>query len=278
MTRNTATLRNLIRCNRILSSSVTETLISSPNPTVSYSNSLFSSKKPFFTATTTAAAAKFQLPQHISIHRCLSSPPSGPSNIVVIDSEEKFSSSFRKVQDETLPAIVYFTAVWCGPCRLLSPIIGQLSEKYPHVTIYKIDIDQEELGSKLSELNIHSVVKQLLSQPPPETLLASAAATTTTSSSHPALPGSPKPLPTSGRHTPASSPLPPPSPLTPAIPLHLQLPHPSLLHLAASLTTHPHLHVSASPALHFYKDGKKAAEVIGADVQRLKDAMENLYK
>ncbi|CAL5346570.1 unnamed protein product [Camellia sinensis] len=189
MTRNTATLRNLIRCNRILSSSVTETLISSPNPTVSYSNSLFSSKKPFFTATTTAAAAKFQLPQHISIHRCLSSPPSGPSNIVVIDSEEKFSSSFRKVQDETLPAIFYFTAVWCGPCRLLSPIIGQLSEKYPHVTIYKIDIDQEELGSKLSELNIHSV-----------------------------------------------------------------------------------------PALHFYKDGKKASEVIGADVQRLKDAMENLYK
>ncbi|PHT55441.1 Thioredoxin O1, mitochondrial [Capsicum baccatum] len=65
-----------------------------------------------------------------------------PSNIVSIESEEQFNTSLRKVQDESLPAIFYFTAVWCGPCRLLSPVIGQLSEKYPHVTTYKIDIDK----------------------------------------------------------------------------------------------------------------------------------------
>ncbi|GMP71336.1 hypothetical protein CsSME_00029791 [Camellia sinensis var. sinensis] len=65
---------------------------------------------------------------------------------------------------------------------------------------------------------------------------------------------SPQPsLSTSSRHTPASSTLPPPSR---PIPIFMFL----------------------QPALHFYKDGKKAAEVIGADVQRLKDAMENLYK
>lgn len=32
------------------------------------------------------------------------------------------------------------------------------------------------------------------------------------------------------------------------------------------------------PTLHFYKDGKKASEVIGADLQRLKNTMEDLYK
>ncbi|KZV24315.1 hypothetical protein F511_01797 [Dorcoceras hygrometricum] len=79
------------------------------------------------------------------------------SNIVSIESKEQFTDSLRKVQDESLPAIFYFTAVWCGPCRLLSPVIGQLSEKYPHVTTYKIDIDKEELGNELSKLNIHSV-------------------------------------------------------------------------------------------------------------------------
>ncbi|CAK9136754.1 unnamed protein product, partial [Ilex paraguariensis] len=65
-----------------------------------------------------------------------------PSNIVLIESEEQFNNSLQKVQDESLPAVFYFTAVWCGPCRLLSPIIGQLGEKYPHVTTYKIDIDK----------------------------------------------------------------------------------------------------------------------------------------
>ncbi|KAF3621089.1 Thioredoxin O2, mitochondrial [Capsicum annuum] len=73
---------------------------------------------------------------------CILFAKQGPSNIVSIESEEQFNTSLRKVQDESLPAIFYFTAVWCGPCRLLSPVIGQLSEKYPHVTTYKIDIDK----------------------------------------------------------------------------------------------------------------------------------------
>ncbi|KAJ8545175.1 hypothetical protein K7X08_017758 [Anisodus acutangulus] len=114
---------------------------------------------------------------------------SGPSNVVSIVSEEQFNNSLRKVQDESLPAIFYFTAVWCGPCRLLSPVIGQLSEKYPHVTTYKVDIDKEGLGNALSKLNLHS-----------------------------------------------------------------------------------------APTLHFFQNGKKTSEVIGADVQRLKDIMEELYK
>lgn len=32
------------------------------------------------------------------------------------------------------------------------------------------------------------------------------------------------------------------------------------------------------PTLHFFKNGKKSGEVIGADVERLKDTMEALYK
>ncbi|XP_026458391.1 thioredoxin-3-like [Papaver somniferum] len=36
--------------------------------------------------------------------------------------------------DDKLPTIFYFTAVWCPPCRLISPVIESLSKKYPHVT------------------------------------------------------------------------------------------------------------------------------------------------
>ncbi|XP_041024067.1 thioredoxin O2, mitochondrial-like [Juglans microcarpa x Juglans regia] len=117
------------------------------------------------------------------------SSSSGPSNILLIKSENEFNSMLGKVQDESLPAVFYFTAVWCGPCRFISPLIEEFSEKYPHVKTYKIDIDQEGLGSVLSKLQITSV-----------------------------------------------------------------------------------------PTLHFFKKGIKAAEVIGADVARLKDTMEKLYK
>ncbi|CAN6545755.1 unnamed protein product [Malus baccata var. baccata] len=41
--------------------------------------------------------------------------------------------------------------------RFISPIIGELSEQYPHVTTYKVDIDEKCLTNTLDELNISSV-------------------------------------------------------------------------------------------------------------------------
>ncbi|KAJ0526146.1 putative monodehydroascorbate reductase (NADH) [Helianthus annuus] len=79
------------------------------------------------------------------------------SRVVTVESEDQFNSLLRKVQDESLPAIFYFTAVWCGPCRFISPLIGELSEKYTNVTTYKIDIDQEGLRSALEKLDISAV-------------------------------------------------------------------------------------------------------------------------
>ncbi|GLT49488.1 hypothetical protein SLA2020_230400 [Shorea laevis] len=85
------------------------------------------------------------------------STSAGASNVVPIKSEEEFNSALTKAQEESLPSIFYFTAVWCGPCRFISPLIEDLSKKYPHVTTYKIDIDQEGLGSTLGKLNITAV-------------------------------------------------------------------------------------------------------------------------
>ncbi|KAF7842951.1 thioredoxin O1, mitochondrial isoform X2 [Senna tora] len=107
---------------------------------------------------TTAAITFPQLSLLSSFHSfCSDSVFSGPSNIALVKSEEEFKNILSKVQDESLPAIFYFTAVWCGPCRFISPVIAELSEKYPHVTTYKIDIDQPTLhffqnGKKADEL------------------------------------------------------------------------------------------------------------------------------
>ncbi len=38
--------------------------------------------------------------------------------------------------------IVDFFATWCGPCKMLSPVIDELSNKYPDITFVKIDVDE----------------------------------------------------------------------------------------------------------------------------------------
>ena len=47
------------------------------------------------------------------------------------------------------PAIIDFYATWCGPCRMISPILEELSEEYKgKIDIYKVDTDEEsELAS-----------------------------------------------------------------------------------------------------------------------------------
>lgn len=41
------------------------------------------------------------------------------------------------------PAIVDFTATWCGPCQRIAPILDQLAAEYDgKVAIYKVDIDK----------------------------------------------------------------------------------------------------------------------------------------
>lgn len=58
------------------------------------------------------------------------------------------------------PAIIDFYADWCGPCKMVSPIMEELSKDYSgKVDIYKIDTDAEqELSSVFGIRSIPSVL------------------------------------------------------------------------------------------------------------------------
>ncbi|CAI0392717.1 unnamed protein product [Linum tenue] len=131
-------------------------LISSSNAPISWK---FLVGSPSF-ATAATASAVFHASTPLQFNRSFSSSAglgSGSSNVVLIKTEEEFNSSLKDVQDKSLPAVYYFTAVWCGPCKFISPVVTQLSKEYPHVPTYKIDIDQPTLhfyqnGKKAAEI------------------------------------------------------------------------------------------------------------------------------
>jgi thioredoxin 1 len=48
----------------------------------------------------------------------------------------------QEVINSKKPVLIDFWAEWCGPCRMLTPVINQLSEEMKNIKIVKMNIDE----------------------------------------------------------------------------------------------------------------------------------------
>lgn len=51
--------------------------------------------------------------------------------------------------------LVDFYAVWCGPCKMMHPVIDEVNAKYPSLKIIKVDVDKHaDLARKYAVMSI----------------------------------------------------------------------------------------------------------------------------
>ncbi len=71
-------------------------------------------------------------------------------------SEKNFEEEVLKSDK---PVLLDFWASWCGPCKMLSPVIDELSEEHPEYKFCKVNVDEEEsLAIKFGIMSIPTLI------------------------------------------------------------------------------------------------------------------------
>ena len=75
---------------------------------------------------------------------------------VKVLNKENFEENVLKNEN---PVVVDFWAPWCGPCRMLSPVVDQVAEETEGVSFGKVNVDEEkELASRYGIMSIPALV------------------------------------------------------------------------------------------------------------------------
>lgn len=61
----------------------------------------------------------------------------------------------NEVLKSSKPVLVDFYADWCGPCRMVSPVVDQIANEHPEYKVVKVNVDEQpELASKFNVMSI----------------------------------------------------------------------------------------------------------------------------
>ena len=75
---------------------------------------------------------------------------------VVTITKENFA---QEVLQSAKPVLLDFWASWCGPCRMLSPVVDEVAEERTDVKVGKVNVDEQpELASAFGVMSIPTLV------------------------------------------------------------------------------------------------------------------------
>ena len=61
--------------------------------------------------------------------------------------------NFEEIRNSEKPVLLDFYADWCGPCRMVSPIVDQIAKENPEYLVCKINVDNEPELAPLFEVS-----------------------------------------------------------------------------------------------------------------------------
>lgn len=68
-------------------------------------------------------------------------------------------NNFEEIRKSSKPVLLDFYADWCGPCRMVSPLVDEIAEENPQYVVGKINVDNEpELAAAFSVVSIPMLV------------------------------------------------------------------------------------------------------------------------
>ncbi|MBO4831707.1 MAG: thioredoxin [Oscillospiraceae bacterium] len=75
---------------------------------------------------------------------------------VITVTKENFQ---KEVLESEKPVLLDFWASWCGPCRMVSPIVDEIAEERSDIAVGKVNVDEQpELAGKFGVASIPTLV------------------------------------------------------------------------------------------------------------------------
>ena len=76
-----------------------------------------------------------------------------------MDSLNVTRSKFEDLLAGEKPLLVDFWASWCGPCRMMAPIVEEIAAEHTELAVAKVNVDDEpELAQKYKVMNIPTLL------------------------------------------------------------------------------------------------------------------------